>query len=174
VRRDLHRLALLLLAPATVMLAAEARAQPDEWNIPEAVRDRLIRELAPGYRLVGHINPFYLRGGFDGDGQIDYAFLVEQKTTSKIGIAILLNRRNAQSQRVPGAGQTFRFASGNGDDFAFMDAWQVQERGPVGKGSTGAPAPRLIGDAILVMKKEAASGLIYWDGQKFRWYQQGD
>jgi hypothetical protein len=32
----------------------------------------------------------------------------------------------------------------------------------------------LKGEAILVVKLESSSGLIYWDGKKYQWYQQGD
>jgi hypothetical protein len=28
--------------------------------------------------------------------------------------------------------------------------------------------------AILAEKQESASGLIFWDGKQYRWYQQGD
>jgi hypothetical protein len=34
--------------------------------------------------------------------------------------------------------------------------------------------PHLRGDALLVEKSEAASALIYWNGKRYVWSQQGD
>jgi len=34
--------------------------------------------------------------------------------------------------------------------------------------------PKLRGDALLVGKSEAASALIYWNGKRYVWLQQGD
>jgi hypothetical protein len=115
------------------------------------------------------LNPFYQRGDFDGDGRADYAVLVQQPSSGKRGIA-LVHRRN-QSVHVVGAGN----AMGNGgDDFSWMGAWRVFDRGPVERGvGEGAP-PRLRGDALLVEKTESASAIIWWDGGRYRWYQQGD
>ena len=65
--------------------------------------------------------------------------------------------------------------SGNaGDNFSGLDAWHVFRHGPVQRGADGKPPPKLRGDALMVIKTEAASGLIYWDGKRYGWYQQGD
>jgi hypothetical protein len=32
----------------------------------------------------------------------------------------------------------------------------------------------MFGEAIMAEKSESASGLIYWDGKRWRWYQLGD
>jgi hypothetical protein len=34
--------------------------------------------------------------------------------------------------------------------------------------------PHLRGDALLVGRSEAASALIYWNGKRYVWFQQGD
>lgn len=47
-------------------------------------------------------------------------------------------------------------------------------RGPVGQGAAGKKPPNLRGDAIMAIKTEAASALIFWDGKRYAWYQQGD
>ena len=47
-------------------------------------------------------------------------------------------------------------------------------RGPVGKGADGKAPPKLRGDALMVIKTESASALIYWNGTRYAWYQQGD
>jgi hypothetical protein len=55
-----------------------------------------------------------------------------------------------------------------------MDTWQVYSkmRAAHAAGETGVP--QLRGDALLVGKSEAASALIYWNGKRYVWLQQGD
>ena len=119
--------------------------------------------------LSAHLNPYYLHGDFDGDGQLDTAILVKEASSGKIGVAIIHARAN--SVNVLGAGR----ALGNGgDDFRWMDAWHVVPRGKVGRGADGKAPPVLKGDALVLIKTEAASGLVYWDGARYAWYQQGD
>ena len=36
-----------------------------------------------------HVNPSYLEGDFDGDGKMDAAVLVKERSTGKLGIAIV-------------------------------------------------------------------------------------
>jgi hypothetical protein len=63
-------------------------------------------------------------------------------------------------------------AIGNGgDDFEWMDSWEVYSKD---RATAGKSIPKLHGDALLVSKSEAASGLIYWNGKRYVWLQQGD
>ena len=79
------------------------------------------------------------------------------------------------SQRRNHAGpQGGRDLGNGGDDFGWMDAWHVYEKGKVEQGASEGKPPKLKGDAIMAIKTESASGLIYWNGKKFDWYQQGD
>jgi hypothetical protein len=59
-------------------------------DIPELI-DRAITHgsLANEYELSFRVNPFHLRGDFNGDGKIDVAALVKQRSTGKVGIAII-------------------------------------------------------------------------------------
>jgi hypothetical protein len=78
-------------------------------DIPELI-DRAITNgsLAKNYDVSFHVNPFYLREDFNGDGKIDVAALVKQRSTWKVGIAII----NGASDKITilGAGN----AIGNG------------------------------------------------------------
>ena len=67
-----------------------------------------------------------------------------------------------------------RAIGNDGDDFRWMDAWHVHLRGTVSRGADGKAPPVLKGDALVLIKTEAASGLVYWDGARYAWYQQGD
>jgi len=121
------------------------------------------------YALRSDINPYFIQGDFNGDDRIDTAVLVTEKSTGKKGIAV-----------VHGPGAIYLLGAGHdvddrGDDYSWLDAWYTFPRGGVeqGMGEDAAP-PVLSGDALMVMKTESASALIYWSGTGYRWYQQGD
>jgi hypothetical protein len=61
-----------------------------------------------------------------------------------------------------------------GDDFEWIDSWQVYSKTRGGRAAAGTNIPHLRGDALLVEKNEAASALIYWNGKRYVWFQQGD
>lgn len=136
-------------------------------DIPDVVGKALANEsLAKKYELSYRLNPSYLRGDFDGDGKVDVAVLVKERSTGKIGIAIISGASNKVT--ILGAGT----AIGNGgDDFEWMDSWGVYSKDRI---ASGTSVPKLCGDALLVSKDEAASALIYWNGKRYVWRQQGD
>jgi hypothetical protein len=148
--------------------ALEAAAQLHE--IPEAIQRAITNgSLAKGYDVSFGVHPFYLRGDFNGDGKIDAAVLVKQRSTGKIGIAIVHD--SAKKVTILGAGT----AIGNGgDDFQWMDIWQVYSKTRAAKDRAETKVPHVRGDALLVGKSEAASALIYWNGKRYVWFQHGD
>jgi hypothetical protein len=156
-------------------LAASVSAQmPDGttqlYNVPEAIERAISKgPLAKDYEVSFHVNPFYLRGDFNGDGEVDVAVLVKQRSTGKLGIAIV--HGGTSKVAILGAGAPL---GNGGDDFDWMDYWQVYPKGRVTQGTDETTVPRLHGDALLVGKSEAASGLIHWDGKRYVWFQQGD
>jgi hypothetical protein len=136
-------------------------------DIPELI-DRAITHgsLANEYELSFRVNPFHLRGDFNGDGKIDVAALVKQRSTGKVGIAII----NGATDKVTILGAGTGIGNG-GDDFEWMDSWEIYSKDRMA-GETDVP--KLHGDALLVSKSEAASALIYWNGERYVWLQQGD
>jgi len=144
---------------------ADATAQGHD--IPESV-EKVIRNglLAKSYDVSFGVKPFYLRGDFNGDGNIDVAVLVKQRATGKLGIAIVHGATDKVT--ILGAGN----AIGNGgDDFDWMDSWEIYSKD---RAASGMGVPKLHGDALFVSKSEAASALIYWNGKRYVWLQQGD
>lgn len=136
-------------------------------DIPGAVKRSIAHvSLAKNYDVSFQVKPFYLQGDFNGDGKPDVAILVKQYSTGKLGIAIIHNTANKIV--VLGAGTTF---GNGGDDFEWMDSWEICSKDRVTRGTS---APKLHGDALLVSKSEAASALIYWNGKRYAWLQQGD
>jgi len=148
-------------------------ATPDATAHPHDIPEVINRAVANGLlgkdcELSFHMNPFYLRGDLNGDGKTDIAFLMKQSSTGKLGIAIISGATDKVT--VVGAGN----AIGNGgDDFEWMDTWQVYSKGRAIQEAEGS-VPCLRGDALLVAKSEAASALIYWNGKRYAWFQQGD
>lgn len=144
-------LLVLLLACSGLHASDSGLTFAQESSIPPAVTQAFRHSrAAEKYVFAAHHNPFYLQGDFNGDGRLDCAILVI---------------------RVLGAGHHL---GNGGDDFSWMDAWYAYSKGEVYRGAGGSTPPILKGDALMVIKTEAASAVIYWTGTEYRWYQQGD
>lgn len=165
----------LILTIAVLAFGASAAGTDDlPFQLSSSLPESILRVLendpkAKQYALVAHLNPFYLHGDFNGDGRTDVAVLVKNKESGKIGVAIL--HSGARSAIILGAGRDF---GNGGDDFRWMDAWHLYPRAPVEQGAGEGAPPKLKGDALMFVKTESASALIYWNGKRYAWYQQGD
>ena len=137
-------------------------------SLPPSIVESLAKyPQSASYTLTARLNPFYVQGDFDGDGKADTAILVVEKASGKHGIAFILDR----GIEVVGAGHPI---GNGGDDLSWMDAWYVFGTDKVEQGAFDDAPPSLMGDALMAIKTESASGLIYWNGSGFAWYQQGD
>jgi hypothetical protein len=146
------------------------RAAVELRDIPEVVKNAITNgSLAKNCDISFQIEPFYLEWDFNGDGKIDVAVPVKQRSTGKLGIAIV----HAGTGNVPIVGAGIPIGNG-GDDFEWMDSWQLYSKNRAAHAAGEAGARRLHSDALLVSKSEAASALIYWNGKRYVWLQQGD
>src|SRR4029077_19968966 len=93
-------------------------------DVPDAVKKALTNG-SPGkeYDLSFRMNPSYLEGDFKGDGKIDIAVLVNERSTGKLGIAIV----DVTTRKVTILGAGIGIGNG-GDDFEWMDSWQVYSK----------------------------------------------
>ena len=139
-------------------------------DVPDAVKNALTNG-SPGkeYDPFLGMNPSYLEGDFNGDGKMDVAVLVKKRSPGKIGIAIV----HGATGKVTILGAGIGIGNG-GDDFEWMDTWQVYSKTRAAHAAGETSVPHLRGDALLVEKSEAASALIYWNGKRYVWSQQGD
>jgi hypothetical protein len=166
------RVSLLCAAMASALPEPAAGASREDLDfviassLPPAVVEAF--EKHADIAFEARLNPFYLQGDFDGDGRRDTAVLIKDRKTGTHGIGIALK---AGRIAIVGAGRKIGDDPG---DFAWMDAWYVEPKGNVAQGATDEAPPKLKGDAIMVIKTEAASALLYSDGKRFRLYQQGD
>jgi hypothetical protein len=164
----------LTLAVSFVLLVPKVPGQESNYgNVPSEIGELVTGgHFGETYDLMFSLNPFYLRGDFDGDGKPDYALRIRSKKDGKTGIAIWLS--GLRRFVILGAGVPWKFGDSIETDLDWMDLWQVYAKQPIERGVEAGPPPKLIGEAILAAKSESGSGLIYWNGKRFAWYQQGD
>jgi hypothetical protein len=117
-----------------------------------------LRAALPSLRVLRTLQPCFLQGDFDGDGEPDFALQVRDHASGKVGIAI--ENSSTHSWFIVGAGQ--RISSGE-DNLDWMDGWLVARNAVTHKG-----------DAILSERSEAMMGMIYWNGSEYRWFQRSE
>jgi hypothetical protein len=84
--------AFTLLLPIAIAIAEPAAKDPAQSqtagalvqtnDIPESVQTAITNDsLRKKYEVSFHLSPFYVRGDFNGDGKMDVAVLVKQRST---------------------------------------------------------------------------------------------
>lgn len=144
---------------STALLQNSENSSPALQNLPRSVLKAFqTQNLNQQYTISAHLNPFYVRGDFNNDGNPDLAMLVKEKKSQKIGIAIYFSGKG--TFEVVGAGKVI---GNGGDNLDWVDTWYVEPK----------TTARQV-ESLFVGKSESGGGLIYWNGQKFVWKQQGD
>jgi hypothetical protein len=173
-------ISLVFLSMVGLPTRVRDKGEPN-WNIPREVSRRFQKEgFLSHYEVSTMLNPFYLRGDFDGDRVPDYAVLVIHRATKITGIAVL--RSGAVKIEILGAGgiNLKMAATEDGspptaiDSFEWMDSWHVERKQPLKFTGLDTPVTPMTGEGIVVEKAEASSALIYWDGKQYRWLQLSD
>ena len=153
------RLALIILAG--IVFGTAARAEDLAPDVSAC-----LKKAGSGLRISAKLKPHVLRGDFDGDGTEDYAVAVTQGGDQGI---LICRSAGASTPIVLGAGSAFQEMRNL--DFT---SWSVHSRHRrIARGFEQGRPPVLRGDAIL-LEWESASAIVYWNGKRFSWYQQGD
>jgi hypothetical protein len=146
-----------------VLIGSASASEQVIW--PEGITKCTNRDsFSTLYERFVHTNPAYLRGDFDGDRRIDYAFAIKSKTDGSEGVAICDAKRKLT---ILGAGSKPAFSDVPGDHF--LTDWIV-----VGPSETHelereiSTQVRLKADALYFVWEDGV-GLIYWDGRKYMW-----
>ncbi|WP_207492913.1 hypothetical protein [Aridibaculum aurantiacum] len=127
------------------------------------------------------IKPDFLSADFNGDNKEDVAVLVVHKSTSRKGILIIHN--STAEHFVMGAGKDF---GNGGKDFSWLDKWALYKKksadetifDKVTGDIKGSRTIKLLRPGILIEDYEdgaaIAGGIIYWNGNKYKWIHQGE
>ncbi|RTQ46500.1 hypothetical protein EJV47_21335 [Hymenobacter gummosus] len=133
--------------------------------------------LGRSYTRTAYLQPATQQADFDGDGKTDVAVLVTDRQQRR-GIVVLHQGKAAPV--VLGAGR--RFGNG-GDNFSWLTEWklyraktaEVTRTQPNGDLAGTRTVPlRRPGLLILATDEQYSGGLVYWDGRRYTWLQQGD
>lgn len=146
----------------------ELHAEGESRIIPEAVKRCFERKEIRGQVKLGFkINPYYLRGDFDGDGNIDLAISIVGAKSSRIGI--LVCHASGYVVVLRGDNKPVKTFSEMADDNFISGNWTVMEKSDVTRRMNKMKAKyRVLGEAIF-MPWDDGDSMILWDGSKFQW-----
>jgi len=112
-------------------------------------------------------NPYYLRGDFDGNGQMDFAIAVKGKKTKRNGVLVCLD--NNSHVLIGGDKKHSPPFSDMPDDNFVAPHWEVATRQEIlAFRKTNQDVPTPSGESILMIWEDGIH-YIYWDGKRFRW-----
>ena len=170
---------LACIVAAWTLAPLAARAQEDgEKTSPEVLaasslpyslvqrfeKSSLSKDYVLGYEAV---NPFYLTGDFDGDGGMDYVMrLVSKQDKDKEEDAVFLAK-----------GEPRLLSQDIKETYPGPSWYVVSKKEKINLGAmdeAGAKPPKPKGDAIMMVTPASSTALVYWDGNRFKLFWQGD
>ena len=151
--------------PAATAPAHDMAAVLLQANTPPELAERMAAAgILDAHALDASINPFYLRGDFDGDERPDYLVSVVRKDApaGPPSPRLVVLRGVAAEDAAVWLDEDATLS------LPARDGWYVHaERTKVPVGFDGSKPPRLVGDAFVMMKAESSSALVYWTGKRF-------
>lgn len=143
---------------------------PPRLSLPEWVcKTSYAGRVFETYDLYVGLNPFFLSGDFNGDRKTDVAVWVTNRKTSERGILIFHQGRAAP----------YVFAAGTpaldrGADWRSLDSWAPLNKGEVLSSLHEEQKLQLRNDALLLVKSEALSFAVFWNGRRYAQYTLSD
>jgi len=120
------------------------------------------------YKIDPQVNPYYLRGDFDGDGKADFAVTVLGPKSDVSGLLICHGDGKAF---VMGAGSTPKFSSKKDDNFLSSD-WEVVTLAEFRELLYNKKIADLAKGEVICLTWEDGNAYIYWDGDRYRWFSE--
>lgn len=163
--------ALTMTQPARAQSKGEAteREVVALSSLPYAFVEKFRKSDLNSDYIIGYqaVNPFYLTGDFDGDGEMDYILrLVSKKNKEKEEDAVFFAKGPP------------RLLSKDIKETYPGPAWYVvpkkEKISPGAVAEEGTEVPKLKGDAIMMVRPESSSALVFWNGKRFELFWQGD
>lgn len=122
------------------------------------------------YQIDNYLKPTALQADFNGDGEVDIAFVIFEKASQKKGIIIF--HANADTYFILGAGQAFQEV---GDDFTWTSKWALYKKASAHQAVfdkktgdiIGTKKVKLIHPGIQILDEGGDGCIIYWDGIKY-------
>ncbi len=166
--------ALACFAVLLVARAQPARAQSEERapqaeinalaSLPYSFLERFRQGEFNSLYVIAYdaVNPFYLTGDFDGDGEMDYALKLRAKT----------NKDVAEDAVFFAKGEPRLISNDIKEDYP-GPAWYVvsetekQQMRSAAVEEGGKKSAKLKGDAIMMVRPESSTALVFWNGKRF-------
>ena len=165
-KRAIHIMALCFVAGGMEISASPLqKIADDEFMLPSAAL-ACVRQQPAEYEISTRMNPFYLRGDFDGDGRMDYAILLREKHSAKEGV-LVCESATRRSMLIGAGKRVILQGTHSTDDLVDFNVWMVKERGSVA-------GIRSQGEFLYLEKRESGSGVFYRKGGKYLWLQLGE
>ena len=157
---------LLLATTAFCQTKYDPKYRLPEWVMLKFDHDTTINSK---YKISEYLNPFYLEADFDGDSSMDIAIAIQERGKNYKGILILSRTKNKYF--ILGAGNKFGRKGGR-VDFDWLNNWLICRKKTF-EDTDSHKVINLTHPTIFVEAMEKFSAIIYWDGKKYMWAQQG-
>ena len=134
--------------------------------VPIRIRTCLESPRLKAYKIDSRVNPYYLRGDFDGDNKPDLAvMIVGRRNNGPTGLAIC---QGNGATFVLGAGTEPKFSTKQGDDFLSSN-WEVLTHDEFHKFLSDSRLGERAKGEVIALNWEDGTGYIYWDGNQYQW-----
>jgi len=122
------------------------------------------------YRIAHRLDPPVHEADLDGDGVADLAAVVRRRGDGAPALA-LCRRGPGQLTLIGPEGSLGELVPAY---FESVDRWSIERRERAVQGATGEEPPSLPGAGLVLGKEDSSSVLVYWNGERWASYWQGD